>query len=294
MRALPLALLFLLAVPEPAEACSLFHGFAETAPREGGRIPRNGVWYVSGFEVDPVEATWLDFDVFIPLRVEPHASVYEIYNDGTYFGREAIVSAESGRPDVEAIRREFRVVSFDDLVAPAVGEVISATAMYREENSSMCIDEGFYVELVVDLIADDFGLGAFYLFEATPGQPLQLVSSRLGPDGAATENVTIGVVAGVTPGERCYFVRAIDLAGNFADSELVCVDLQRVVEQPDAGVVDAGTMGASGGLGRAPTRAPLDGRGCACGVERRGRGASPVAVLVIGLWAWVRRRAHRR
>ncbi|MEQ9500995.1 MAG: hypothetical protein RIT81_29270 [Deltaproteobacteria bacterium] len=293
MRSLPVALLFLLAAPEPSEACSLFRGFAETAPREGGRIPRNGVWYVSGYEVDPVEATWLDFDVFIPLRVEPHLDVFEVYNDGTYFGREAIVSAESGRPDVEAIRREFRVVSFDDVQAPEVGEVISATAMYREENSSMCIDEGFHVELVVDLIADDFGLGAFYLFEATPGQPLQLVSSRLGPEGSVLENVGLGVVAGVTPGERCYFVRAIDLAGNFADSEVVCVDLQRVVEQPDAGVVDAGTNGASGGSGGAQTRAPLDGRGCSCGVERRGRSAGPVALLAI-VWAWARRRAHRR
>ncbi len=293
MRSLSLTLLFLLGLlglPEPAEACSLFRGFADTAPREGGRIPRNGVWYVSGYEVDPVEATWLDFDVFIPLNVEPHLDVYEVYNDGTYFGREAIVSAQSGRPDVEAIRREFRVVAFDDVQAPEVGVITSATAIYREENSSQCIDEGYYVELVVDFVSDDFGLGAFYLFEANPGQP-ELVAAQLGPDGSVVDGVTMGVVAGVTPGERCYFVRAIDLAGHYADSETVCVELTRETQQVDAGVVDGGrvVVGVP-----PPARAPLDGRGCSCGVERRGRGAGPVLVLALGVWAWVRRRAHRR
>ncbi len=144
--------LALVTAERSADACSVLTGFSETAPREAGRIPRNGVWFVNGFDVDPVRGEWLDFDVFIPLQIEQRLNVYELHNPASYYMREAQVSVSSGRDNVEPLRREFRVVQFEDEIPPEVTTPEDLTATYQLSNPAACIIEGWHVSMVVPRI----------------------------------------------------------------------------------------------------------------------------------------------
>lgn len=293
-RVLTFVAAFLALAPRAADACSVPFGFVETAPRDGSRLPQNGVWFVTGFDVYPVSATWLDVDVFLPLRVEKQLDVYEIHNDFSgYFGREADVSVESGRDDVESLRREFRIVAFEDRTAPEVTRPTDLSAIYQVSNPAGCTTEGWHVTLTVDRIADDFGLGAFYLLKETSVGP-NPVAARLAEPGAVAERVLFTVNADVRDGgEACFRVRAVDLAGNRTDSDPACIVVGEDPSVMDAGVVDAGASVAPSRVRTGPEGLDLSGRGCACEAERRTRG-SPFGFAFFVLCACVRRRPHPR
>jgi hypothetical protein len=301
---LSLGLLLGLLVPRPADACTPpLPGITDLRPRSGARVPANGLLYVSGYDLWPFSAEYLDFDVFIPLpqpgELGPLGVVYlgpisqgPVDPGGVQIN---VTKYVGDTPQTVSVTLGVDPNTFD-FTPPILGRQVTLLSEWREDQPGLCEPGGWVVTYRTTAARDELGVSAYRLLAARGREALQPVLTQLAPLDP-TAQVSLVHHAGFEDGVICYRVVAIDVAGNEAESESSeCVILG---ESLDAGVSDAGTIADGGapadGGPRGDGGALADGLatddGCACTGARRPAARDLVGLgLLLGLLGLYRRR----
>jgi len=306
-------------IANPAEACSPpLPGFGQVRPANGATVPANAQIVFNGYDFAPFEAQWLDFDFFVPMRVDQLGSLGRIYLDSDVIGPGPTPPRDpleiwlhhTGQTAIEPLQLSYRVdAEAWDQRSPVITGLPSGHWEYREAEPGLCEQGGYVVIIEMPAPYDDWGIVAYQLFESGgPTSPSRVVSTRLAPADSGAP-VTLVHHTGETPGRHCYGVAAWDVAGNpLRTPNDLCLDVG-LPPGPDAGIIDSGSFGDGGAFNDASVQAdagdrrlnPLasGSRGCACSAHEAGATAYPLGwwtglVGLLGLAARRRRATPSR
>lgn len=294
---------------QPAHACSPpLPGFSAVRPEDNARVPANAVLLVQGHEIFPFEASWVDFDQFLPLPVsqQPGFGRVELeFAAGGGIGEIDVTLNHVGNFVMEPLGVHlFTDPMSYDTQGPVLDGVPTIAWEYREYAPGLCEPGGFAVTVSSPPARDDWGVAAYSLVlrDMTRPSSQQVVATQLAPRDPS-RRITMVHRTGETVGERCYSIVVYDIAGNQQDAvqPAVCVNVGG--SEPDAGTIDATIMVDAGSVTDAGTAADTGpganssgglstgGRGCTCaGPSQNPLLATPLALLFVAL---LRRRRPR-
>jgi hypothetical protein len=309
LRWLALGFVSLVAVAQPAEACSPPPpGFYGVRPPSGSTIPSNAGIVLLAYTLGSAEVTITQEDAVYRVEAATDRGVPVVSIGPLGLHGEITLFATSTDPGGQSITARYVVAGATDDLPPEHDGIERADVEWFEYAPGPCQPGGFQVTVTVPAAKDDWFPTVYFLYELFPNDAVVLAGHAFHQDGEAT--IRLYAHPGEQEGNRCYAVTAMDVGLHTTPEiapfgEIACVDLVRDADagvpdargidtgtRPDAEIRDAGpkkdTGGGAGGLelddpggcgcSTMPVRDPTARRGSSHG-GYHGMGAAALLVL---------------